>query len=319
MRRQDGAGGLQRRFRTYFALLGMWFRRSHVIEAVGGSAKRFVPYCAHRLHPVHALRSGDTPGNSIFAALGLSGQPVATHRQAYYKSLTSIGSFCLGAAFFSALHRAPHFADAPSRHRRRFVFFLSFLFQTSLILITASLVHVGLVSSLPAVSGTFSSGSHKTAQGVVVQGDVEILTATNYKDLAPMAFLAFQAAGQVALSRVLELNELPTIVLSSVYFDCVADLYSLAGSWAAARSWRAFLFNDEKRALRRLTSIASLVLGGFVGGLMFKSRAGMSGALWLAGGMKGIICISWLFWRSQAPKGDGLSLTRSTERTLVQD
>lgn len=44
-------------------------------------------------------------GNTVFAALGLSGQPRNVHPDAYMKSVTSIGAFCVGTLFFSAYHR----------------------------------------------------------------------------------------------------------------------------------------------------------------------------------------------------------------------
>src|SRR5271154_6424330 len=47
-------------------------------------------------------------GNTVFAALGIAGQPAAANDQQWTKSLTVIGFACLGSAFFNFLHRHPN-------------------------------------------------------------------------------------------------------------------------------------------------------------------------------------------------------------------
>lgn len=231
---------------------------------------------------------GMQTGNTVFAALGLSGQPLSTHRQQYYKSLVSIASFMLGTLAFNFLHRFPRLSKQPTR-RRRSVFIASFALQTLLILIAATLTNLNLVSNRPAVSGSFSSGSAAT-----------IDTRTNYLDLLPISLLAFEAAGQVCLSRVLEVNELPTIVLSTLYHDFTADLYGIAAAWReSGGDVRGFLFQGQRRQGRRAASMIALFLGGIVGGEMFKSRAGMSGSLFFAAGIKGGVCLVWAVWRGE--------------------
>jgi uncharacterized membrane protein YoaK (UPF0700 family) len=235
---------------------------------------------------------GMQTGNTVFAALGLSGQPVSTHRQQYYKSLVSIGSFILGTLSFNFLHRFPQLSVQPIR-RRRAVFITSFAIQTLLILIAATLVDLGIVSNRPAVSGSFSSGS------------APIDTRTNYLDLLPISLLAFQAAGQVCLSRVLEVNELPTIVLSTLYHDFTADLYRVAEAWqASGGSIRGVFCEGQRRQGRRAASVVALFLGGIVGGEMFKSAAGMSGSLFFAAGIKGCVCVVWAMWKGEEVEED---------------
>ena len=237
---------------------------------------------------------GMQTGNTVFAALGLSGQPLSTHRQQYYKSLVSIGSFMLGTLSFNFVHRHPKLGQQPTS-RRRLVFILSFFIQTILIIIAAVLVNLGVVSNRPAISGSFSSGSQRSAT---------VNTTTNFADLAPIAILAFEAAGQVCLSRVLEVNELPTIVLSTIYHDFTADLWGIAESWRQSGSISSFFFKGQRRQGRRLASIIALFLGGIVGGEMFKSRAGMSGSLFFAAGIKGVICVAWLVWKGEVADVD---------------
>lgn len=241
------------------------------------------------------------PGNTIFAALGFSGQPLSAHPNAYLKSLTSIAAFCLGTLFFSAFHRLPCWsAPNPSPSRRRSILIGSFSIQTVLVITAAVLVRLGLVSNRPLVAGAFSSGNHLSELANPEEED-------NYKDLVAIALLAFQSSGPVFFSRVLGLIELPTIVLSTLYCDFMADLYQLPAALRNKTTWQAFILNDERRQFRRLGSIVMLFLGGLVGAFMFRSRAvGMAGAIWLTAALKGSLVLGWVFWRSKKkPESSG--------------
>jgi uncharacterized membrane protein YoaK (UPF0700 family) len=239
-------------------------------------------------------------GNAIFSALGIGGQPTASHQQQYYKSLVSIGSFCLGTLFFSALHRTPTSLSAPPTSRRRWILSLSFLLQSLLILIPALLVSLNLVSDLPFISGVFSSGSD-----VEQYNSPTIRENMNYLDLCPIALLAFQSAGQVTLSRTLGLIELPTIVLSTLFHDFTADLYGIRKSWQQSNGWIDFVLNKQRRQEKRFLSIVALFVGGIVGGEMYKSRLGMAGALWLAAGLKLGVAAVWLVWKKDRSEEEG--------------
>lgn len=242
-------------------------------------------------------------GNTIFLALGIGGQPTASHEQQYYKSLVSIGAFCLGTLFFSFLHRYPtSFHQQPSS-RRRWIFSLSFALQALFVTIPAVLVTLNLVSDLPFISGVFSSGSDRAEYR-----SPTIRSNLNYLDLCPIALLAFQSAGQVTLSRTLGLIELPTIVLSTLYHDFTADLYNLRRSWSESSSLSDFLLTRQRRQEKRLFSVIALFVGGIVGGEMYKSAVGMAGALWLAAGLKLGIAVVWLAWKkdpSEEEEEDG--------------
>ncbi|KIW83936.1 hypothetical protein Z517_03182 [Fonsecaea pedrosoi CBS 271.37] len=230
-------------------------------------------------------------GNTVFAALGLGGQPQASHEQQYYKSLTSIAAFCLGALFFNGLHRYPAGAGQSTLSRRRVNLIVSFFTQTVFIVIAASLVSTNEVSNQPFVAGTFSSGNDEIPSSMI-----------NFLDLCPIALISFQAAGQVTLSRMLSVVELPTIVLSALYHDVCADLYNIRDSWRKSSSLWEFVVSSERKQERRAACIVALFLGGIIGGEMYKSSAGMGGALWLAAGLKLGIFIGWFFWKGQ--KGD---------------
>lgn len=154
------------------------------------------------------------------------------------------------------------------------------------------MIQVGLVSSRPSVAGAFSSGSHLSTLP-------RPEAVANYKDLIVIAVLAFQSAGPVFFSRVVGVVELPTIVLSTIYCDFVADLYRLPASIRNRTSWYNLLINDERRQFRRLGSIMMLFFGGISGGFMFKCAGGMVGAIWLAAALKMCLVISWVFWRAE--------------------
>lgn len=168
----------------------------------------------------------------------------------------------------------------------------SFSIQTIFILTAAVLIRFGLVSNRPAVAGAFSSGNHLSSLPNPEEED-------NYKDLIAIALLAFQSSGPVFFSRVLGQIELPTIVLSTLYCDFTADLYRLPYSLRNMSSWHSFFFIDERRQFRRLGCILSLFLGGLTGGMMFRSNAGMIGAIWLAAGLKGSMVALWVVWKSE--------------------
>ncbi|KKY15809.1 hypothetical protein UCRPC4_g06128 [Phaeomoniella chlamydospora] len=213
-------------------------------------------------------------GNTIFTALGLTRQPVSNHPQQYLKSLTSIGAFCVGL-------------------------------QTICIIVAATLVTLGLVSNQASRAGQFSSGSAKATDGEydsITRGNL------NWLDLVPIALLAFQASGQVCLSRLLGINELPAIVLSTLYYDYMSDVTEYLPHEKGTPIWikvRDEVFMNEKRN-RRFWGIAGLFLGGLIGGYMFRSSARMWGALWLAASLKLLVVFCWVFWPGE-PQASNIS------------
>ena len=142
---------------------------------------------------------------------------------------------------------------------------------------------------MPFIAGEFSSGSHITER--VADGVPEFI------DLCPVALLAFESAGQVCLSRALSIIELPTIVLSTLYHDFTADLYGIVAAWKDSSSLFDFVLVKYRRQEKRLMSIFALFIGALAGGEMYKLESGMAGALWLAAGLKGAVCVAWCLWK----------------------
>ena len=93
--------------------------------------------------------------------------------------------------------------------------------------------------------------------------------------------------------------ELPTIVLSTLYHDFTADLFGTVETWRKSGSVKNFFLVRNMRQEKRLACILALFAGGVVGGEMYKSAAGMAGALWMAAGIKGTIAVAFMVWRGE--------------------
>ena len=105
--------------------------------------------------------------------------------------------------------------------------------------------------------------------------------------LLPLALLSFQSAGQIVLSRVLGYGELTSVVLTSAYCDLAMD----------ERVLTAPVTGDSKRN-RRAASTVVMLLGAVAGG--FLTRDGdISATLWVAGSVKVVFAVIWLFWRGE--------------------
>jgi hypothetical protein len=208
-----------------------------------------------------------TAGNTLFLALGAShipaGQPLL-----WLKALASIAAFWVGCFAFS---KSRHFHP-----QRKATLSISFFVQAVFIFIAAALAQGRVVADF-ALSSLPSSASHEE----------ELKPSENPNVLAPLALLAFQFGGQIVSSRILGFNEVPTNVLTSVYCDLLSDPNLLAP-----------LGKNPKRN-RRSAAVILLVLGGVVGGWLQRSKAGMSSVLWIAGGIKFIIALTWMGWQSK--------------------
>ncbi|KFY30889.1 hypothetical protein V493_01579, partial [Pseudogymnoascus sp. VKM F-4281 (FW-2241)] len=86
--------------------------------------------------------------------------------------------------------------------------------------------------------------------------------------------------------HILELDEVPTIVVTSLFCDLVNDPHMLA--------------KDNVKRNRRVASAITLFVGGIIGGWFSRSSVGMSAALWLAGAVKVAIALSWSLWKAKA-------------------
>jgi len=105
----------------------------------------------------------------------------------------------------------------------------------------------------------------------------------DFIELLPIGLLAFQSGGQIVTSRFLGLNEMPTIVLTSLYCDLVSDPHMLA--------------KDNIKRNRRLASAVVLLIGGIIGGWLSRKPVGMAAALWLAGAVKVAIAVAFALWK----------------------
>ncbi|KAH8886345.1 hypothetical protein GQ53DRAFT_750616 [Thozetella sp. PMI_491] len=218
-------------------------------------------------------------GNTIFLALGASGLP-AGQSLLWLRALVSIVSFWAGCLAFS---KSRHFHP-----QRKATLSLSFLIQAAFIFIAAALAQTRTVPSfgearLPTVLSEVQEAAHAAEENSALS-------------LIPLALLAFQFGGQIVISRILGFNEVPTNVLTSLYCDLLSDPLLLAS-----------LSKNPKRN-RRVAAIILSVLGGITGGWLQRSAAGMSAALWIAGGIKVVIALAWISWRSRpAPEEKGKS------------
>lgn len=146
--------------------------------------------------------------------------------------------------------------------RRRGVLCASFAAQTICLIIAAALVQGKAVPGME---------SHEDSMTVLI----------------PLVFLAMQAGGQVSASDIIGYKEIPTTVLTSVYFGIVSD----------PRLCDSPLKNSKRN--RRIALIAALLLGAIVGGWLSKVHGGIPIIFWVAAGLKFCISISWLFWKAE--------------------
>lgn len=200
-------------------------------------------------------------GNTVFLGLGASNQP-SSKPWGWLKSLVSILAFFTGATGFSTTMRI-------LGPRRRGTLFLSFLAQTVLLVIAVALIQTDVIP-------------HDAAQ-------TESLTAGPlFLELVPIALLAFQSAGAMAATRALGFNEIPSVVLTSVYFDLGSDPGLLRAPPAA----------NVKRN-RRAGAVVLLLAGAIAGGWLSRSPGGMESALWISAGIKALVGVGWLGWRRE--------------------
>ncbi|KAH7137831.1 hypothetical protein EDB81DRAFT_844273 [Dactylonectria macrodidyma] len=203
-------------------------------------------------------------GNTIFLALGTTSLPSNVPLM-WLRALCSIVAFQLGV-----------FCFAKTRHikpRSNGTLGATFLVQATIIWIAAALAQSGVVPAFQSLS---------TAE------DLHHHESMDYSILGPIILLAFQFGGQIVCSRQLGFNEVPTNVLTSVYCDIFNDPNMLA-KWT-----------ENPKRNRRISSVILMLLGGTIGAVLCRSSAGMSSALWIAGGVKFGISMAWFAWKPKA-------------------
>lgn len=183
----------------------------------------------------------------------------------WIKSLTSIACYIIGCAFFSRVQRW-------MQPLRRGTLAASFTLQATCCLVSAALTQTGIVP--------LDAGNEGLARG-------------DYIVLLPLGMLAFQAGGQTVISRVLGYNEIPSVVLTSTYCDLAMDekLITAAPSENVKRN-------------RRVASVIMFFAAAVAGGFLTKD-GDLTKSLWIAGSIKAVIAVVWMFWKS---KDEGVRL-----------
>ncbi|OJD16381.1 hypothetical protein AJ78_03445 [Emergomyces pasteurianus Ep9510] len=202
-------------------------------------------------------------GNTVFLGLGASDTLDQTTYH-WLKALISILSFLVGSAVYS---KTQYFSPQSRR-----TLLANFGSQTVIVSVAASLLQSGVIED----------------SGVVTDNHV-------FLKLIPLSLVAFQCAGQMAASRLLAFPEIPTTVLTSLYYDLVSDPGMLQP------------FGRNKRRNRRITSIIGVIGGSVIGGWLSKSTGRISPALWIVAASKFAISAIWLFWKQDGPKPQGNS------------
>lgn len=195
-------------------------------------------------------------GNTVFLALGTSGQNNKPYGWA--RSLCSIGCFVIGCTFFSRFHKIL------GGGRLRRTLFTSFFLQTVLVIVAAALIQGGVLD------GRYPSQRDPA--------DVD------FTELAPIALLSFQAAGQIVNSRGLGMGEVPTVVITSLLCDLVSD-----------ENFFAPLGANVKRN-RRAIGFTLTLAGAICGGWLSKATGAVQPSLWFVAGIKAMITLYWLVW-----------------------
>ncbi|KAF3148454.1 hypothetical protein TWF569_005792 [Orbilia oligospora] len=204
-------------------------------------------------------------GNTVFLGLGASRQP-ASKPFGWLSSLLSIGCFMFGVATIT-------FCSRKAGATLRGTLVTSFFVQATLIIIAASLVE-GKVVPIP---------------GREEQLHASEPTPYYHISLLPLAFLAFQAAGQIVASRSFGHNHIPSIVLTSLYSDLVAD---------------PLFFQPVNVKRNERIASAVLVLTGAISGGWIMRESSMAAVLWFAAAIKYAIMVGFIFWPADK-KEDG--------------
>ncbi|KAJ5207507.1 Protein of unknown function DUF1275 [Penicillium cf. griseofulvum] len=193
-------------------------------------------------------------GNTIFLALGPSGQP-AYPAYLWAKSLVALTMFIASNLLFIHIHRL-------LGPRRRSTLILSFGLQTIALLVTATLIQQEVVTPKPE----------------------DPRAPIEWMQVLPISLLAFQAGGQICASRVLALDEIPTVVVTAMLCDLLVDPKLTAK------------LNPKRN--RRIGAFLALFLGAMTAGGLTKTTS-MASSIWLAMGLKLVVTLAWVVWQRE--------------------
>lgn len=144
--------------------------------------------------------------------------------------------------------------------RRRSTMIISFGIQTAALLATAILIERGVITPKPE----------------------DPRAPIEWMQILPISLLAFQAGGQICASRILGLDEIPTVVVTTLLCDLLVDPKLTA--------------KVNPRRNRRIGAFLALFLGAMTAGGLSKTT-GMASSIWLAMGLKMVITFGWIIWR----------------------
>jgi uncharacterized membrane protein YoaK (UPF0700 family) len=209
--------------------------------------KQFIPV----VQSTSRLMTNDI-GNTIFLALGASGQP-ATPAYLWAKSLIALTVFIASNIIFIHMHRF-------LTPRRRSTMIISFGIQTVALLATAILIQLEVITPKPE----------------------DPRAPIEWLQIVAISLLAFQAGGQICASRVLAMDEIPTVVVTAMLSDLLVDPKLTAR------------FNPKRN--RRVGAFLALFLGAMTAGGLTKTTS-MASSIWLAMGLKLMITLGWFVWQ----------------------
>ncbi|CAI7645561.1 unnamed protein product [Penicillium discolor] len=192
--------------------------------------------------------------SSMQTALGASGQP-ATPAYLWAKSLIALTVFLASNLIFIHMHR---FLGP----RRRSTMIIAFGIQTIALLATAVLIQLEVITPKPE----------------------DPRAPIEWLQVLAISLLAFQAGGQICASRVLALDEIPTVVVTAMLCDLLVDPKLTAK------------FNPKRN--RRVGAFLALFLGAMTAGGLSKTTT-MASSIWLAMGLKLIVTLGWVVWRRE--------------------
>ncbi|GMF68335.1 unnamed protein product [Aspergillus oryzae] len=193
-------------------------------------------------------------GNSVFIALGVSGQP-AYPAYLWAKSLIALTVFITSNILFIHVSRA-------LGPRRRSTLILSFAVQTAALLAAAILVQLGVISPKPE----------------------DPRAPIEWMQILPISLLSFQAGGQIVASRVLGIDEIPTVVLTTLLCDLLVD--------------PKLTEKVNPKRNRRAGAFLALFLGAMTAGGLSKVTE-MAASLWFAFVLKFLITAGWFVWKRE--------------------
>ncbi|CAI7594386.1 unnamed protein product [Penicillium glandicola] len=202
-------------------------------------------------------------GNTVFLALGPSGQP-AYPSYLWAKSLIALTVFLTSNIIFIHMHRF-------LTPRRRSTMIISFGIQTVALLATAILIQLEVITPKPE----------------------DPRAPIEWMQILPISLLSFQAGGQICASRVLALDEIPTVVVTTLLCDLLVDPKLTAK------------FNPKRN--RRLAAFLALFLGAMTAGGLSKTTS-MASSIWLAMSLKLAITLGWIVWRREGRKKNDLDV-----------